>query len=156
MRRITTLLVTIVTGIAIATISAQAVLASVAVATRESVQHVGGPFIGSYSGNLTQSQAIAKGDVRMTGRFRLVLRRNGTYTVSNPLDGATHGKYAALAGKRLRFYGDSGWVLGGFERPQGGTYRWSLRGRLLTLRVVSEGECTGRTQSLTYPVWKRR
>jgi hypothetical protein len=116
-----------------------------------------GPFLGSYTATLTPEGAIDKGDARMAGKFTLVLRRNGTYSASNPLDGPTvRGRLAALAGHRLRFYDDFGCKTGGFERPQGGTYRWSLDGRRLTLERVSEGPCWGRTQTLTYPVWIRK
>ncbi|HEX4745954.1 MAG TPA: hypothetical protein VFU99_03640 [Gaiellaceae bacterium] len=114
-----------------------------------------GPFVGRYKATLTQAQAAGLGDWRMTGKFSLVIRRNGTYTVSNPLDGRINGKVAALANRRLRFYEDTGCLAGGFERDEGGTYRWSVKPGQLILRLVSEGPCTGRTQSLTYPVWKR-
>lgn len=125
-------------------------------ATQGSLTTVEGPFIGSYTGKLTANQAIDAGDARMAGKFFLVLRRNGTYTASNPLDGASRGRLAALPGKKLRFYKDTGCMFGNFERPRGGTYSWSLNGTRLTLRLVSEGPCWGRTQTLTYPVWKRR
>jgi len=116
-----------------------------------------GPFIGSWGAKLSYSQAYTLGDARMYGRFRLTLRRNGTYTMSNPLDGATSGRLAALAGKRLRFSQDTGCMAGGFERPKGGVYRWSIRDGKLMLRLVNEGPCSGRTQTLTYPTaWKRR
>jgi hypothetical protein len=115
-----------------------------------------GPYLGSYTATLSFDQAVTAGDARMAGRFTLILKRNGTYTADNPLDPATHGRVAALSGNRLRFYADSGCEFGGFERPRGGVYRWSLSGRRLTLRLVSEGPCTGRTQTLTYPVWTRR
>ena len=115
-----------------------------------------GPYIGVWSAQLTVAQAIRKGDERMAGRFRLVLRRNGTYTASNPFDRATHGRLAALSGRRLRFSRDSGCLAGGYEVSGGGVYRWTLRGGRLTLRRISEGPCTGRTQTLTYPVWRRR
>jgi hypothetical protein len=115
-----------------------------------------GPFLGTYTAKLSANEAIAHGDVRMTGSFRLVLRANGTYTATNPLDGSTSGRLAALPNRRLRFFKDSGCLYGGFERPKGGIYGWSVNGRKLTLRLVSEGACTGRTQTLTYVVWKRR
>ncbi|HEV8250427.1 MAG TPA: hypothetical protein VGQ15_10680 [Gaiellaceae bacterium] len=115
-----------------------------------------GPYLGSYAATLTRAQAAARGDSRLAGRFTLVLRSNGTYTASNALDGRTNGRLAALANHRLRFYDDSGCKSGGFERPQGGVYRWSLNGARLTLRLVSEGPCTGRTATLTYPVWTRK
>ncbi len=117
---------------------------------------VAGPFIGSYTAKLSFAQAAARGDSRLAGRFSLALRRNGTYTMSNTLDGPSHGRLAALSGRRLRFYDDSGCKFGNFERPGGGIYRWSLNGKRLTLRLVSEGPCTGRTQTLTYPVWTRK
>lgn len=115
-----------------------------------------GPYLGSYTARLTMAQAVSRGDSRMAGRFTLVLRANGTYRASNPLDGVTQGRLASLSGQRLRFSRDSGCLFGGFERPGGGIYRWSLSGRKLTLRLVTEGPCTGRTQTLTYPVWTRR
>ena len=142
--------------ILLATAAVTALAAATTLANAAGAPALTGPFIGSYSASLTADQAITRGDARMAGRFYLVLRKNGTYTVSNPLDGASRGRVEALAGKRLRFHSDSGCTFGGFERPQGGIYRWSLEGRLLTLRRVSEGPCWGRTQSLTYPVWKRR
>lgn len=115
-----------------------------------------GPYLGSYSARLTLAQATSRGDSRMAGRFTLVLRANGKYRASNPLDGVTQGRLTALSGRRLRFSRDSVCLFGGFERPSGGVYRWSLSGRRLTLRLVTEGACTGRTQTLTYPVWVRR
>ena len=113
------------------------------------------PYLGSYRATLTAHQAVTRGDARMAGAFRLVLRRDGTYSAWNPLDGRTNGRLAALPGRRLRFYADSGCLAGGVERPQGGTYGWSLNGRKLTLKLVSEARCSGRTQTLTYPLWKR-
>jgi hypothetical protein len=115
-----------------------------------------GPFVGSYAAWVTSAQAQAKGDSRLAGRFTLVLRRDGTYSDSNPLDGHDDGRVEALAGDRLRFHDDRGCKLGGYERPEGGVYRWSLNGRRLTLRLVNEGPCTGRTDTLTFPVWARR
>jgi hypothetical protein len=119
-------------------------------------QALRGPYLGSYAAKLTLVQATARGDSRMAGKFTLVLRRDGTYSTSNPLDGPDGGRLAALTNHRLRFYADRGCKFGGFERPSGGIYRWSLNGTRLTLRLVSEGACTGRTQTLTYPVWTRR
>jgi hypothetical protein len=142
--------------IALALTAVAAVFASTAAATQQSGSDMQGPFLGSYVANLTTAQAVARGDARMAGKFTLVLRRNGTYAVSNPLDGPTRGKFQALSRKRLRFFKDNGCIAGGFERPQGGMYRWSLSGKFLTIRLVNEGPCSGRTQSLTYPVWKRR
>lgn len=115
-----------------------------------------GPYLGSYVATLSPVQAETAGDPRMAGKFTLVLKRNGTYIASNPLDPTTHGRLAALPGRRLRFYADSGCEYGGFERPRGGIYRWSFDGRRLTFRLVSEGPCAGRTQTLTYPTWTRK
>ena len=115
-----------------------------------------GPYLGSYTARLTVNQAAEKGDGRLAGKFTLVLRRNGTYTASNSFDGASSGKLAALSGHRLRFYSDTGCLGGGFERPQGGIYRWSLSGARLKLTLVTEGACTGRRDTLTFPTWKRR
>jgi hypothetical protein len=114
-----------------------------------------GPYVGSYSATLTSLQAGARGDSRLAGRFLLVIRRNGTYTDSNPLDGHDAGRVEALGHHRLRFYDDRGCKLGGSERPEGGIYRWSVNGGRLTLRLVNEGGCTGRTDTLTFPVWIR-
>jgi hypothetical protein len=136
-------------------IAAILVSSALAGADRQAGSSLSGPYLGSYRATLTADQAASRGDVRMTGAFRLVLRRNSTYSAWNPLDGRVDGRVAALPGRRLRFYADSGCVGGGFERPRGGTYRWSLNGRKLTFRLVSEGPCTGRTQTLTYPVWSR-
>lgn len=119
-------------------------------------QQLSGPFLGTYTGSLTLGEAATLGDIRMKGKFRLALRANGTYSVTNPLDGTTNGRLAALPGKKLRFYKDSGCEYGGFERPKGGIYAWSVNGRKLTLRLVSEGPCTGRTGSLAWVVWTRK
>jgi len=145
-----TILTAIVTGALVLMGSA-----AQAAATHRSVASLSGPYIGSYKAKLTLAEATAQGDARMTGTFSLVLRRNGTYSVSNPLDGRTNGRLAALPNKKLRFFSDSGCIAGAFERPKGGIYRWSISGQRLTLSLVSEGPCTGRSQSLTYPVWKR-
>ena len=114
-----------------------------------------GAYLGSYTAFLSADQALDRGDPRMAGKFTLVLRSNGTYSDSNPLDGASKGRLADIGHHRLRFYRDRGCLYGNFERPQGGVYQWSLNGRSLTLRLVNEGPCTGRTQTLAYPVWRR-
>jgi hypothetical protein len=41
-----------------------------------------------------------------------------------------------------------------YWRPSG-IYRRSLHDARLTLRLVSEGQCSGRTDTLTFPVWIR-
>jgi hypothetical protein len=105
---------------------------------------------------LTNAQAAERGDSRLAGRFTLMLLRNGTYTDSNPLDGAASGHFEALASHRLRFHEDSACESGGFERVLGGIYSWTLNRRRLVLRLVNEGACSGRTDTLTFPVWIRR
>jgi hypothetical protein len=119
-------------------------------------QALRGPYLGSYAATLTLAQADARGDSRLAGKLTLVLRRNGTYTTSNSLDGRSDGRLMAVGQHRLRFYDDRGCKFGGYERPEGGIYQWSVNGARLTLRLVNEGACTGRTQTLTYPIWIRR
>jgi hypothetical protein len=144
--------------IVIAAASGLALLAVLATgrAIRGGEQALRGPYVGSYTTTLTSAQAAARGDPRLAGRFTLELRSNGTYADSNPLDGRDDGRVVGLGQRRLRFYDDRFCNLGGLERPQGGIYRWSLNGRRLTLSLVNEGACTGRTDTLTFPVWVRR
>lgn len=136
-------------------IAATALLAGHAVGSAAE-EKLAGPYIGSWNAQLTVAQAVRKGDYRLAGRFTLVLRRNSTYRMSNPLDGPMYGRLAALPGHRLRFFDDSGCKGGAYEIPGGGVYRWSVRRGRLTLKRVTEGPCAGRTQTLTYPVWRRR
>jgi hypothetical protein len=145
----------VITGVAILAACTLASLGYARTAGTE-VQALRGPYLGSYTATVTLEQATARGESRMAGRYTLELMPNGRYVSSNPLDGRDSGRLAALANHRLRFYDDRGCKFGGFERPQGGIYRWSLSGTRLTLRLVNEGPCTGRTQTLTYPVWIRR
>lgn len=147
--------ITVIAGVAAAVV---AVFGSLAYGRADagSEQSLQGPYLGSYTATLSAAQAAARGDARLAGRFELVLRRNGTYTMSNSLDGRSHGRLTALANRRLRFSNDTGCKAGNFEWPGGGVYRWSLNGNRLTLRLVKEGPCTGRTQTLTYPVWVRK
>jgi hypothetical protein len=126
------------------------------IALGRSATTIHGPYLGTYTGFLTMQQANARGDGRLAGKFTLALRSNGTYVASNSFDGSMHGQLAALANHRLRFSHDNGCTDGGFERPGGGIYSWSLRGKKLTLRMVSEGACTGRSDTLTFPVWTRK
>ena len=144
---------TILTAVAAAIAAALTAAAAHGLAQRPALS---GPFVGSFTATLSPAQAAARGDSRMAGKFTLVIRRNGTYTASNPLDGSTRGRVAALSGKRLRFYNDSGCKAGGYEIRAGGVYHWAVKGKRLTLRLFSEGPCTGRTQTLTYPIWIRK
>ena len=114
---------------------------------------VRGPYVGSYFATVTNAEAEGRGDPRLAGRFSLVLRRNGTYSDSNPLDGPADGRLEALAFHRLRFSDDSACDAAGLERAEGGIYRWSMNGERLTLRLIREGACSGRTDTLTFPVW---
>ena len=94
---------------------------------------------------LAGARAIRGGEQALRGPYV------GSYTAT-----LTSAQAAALGHGRLRFYDDRFCKLGGLERPQGGIYRWSLNGRRLTLSLVNEGACTGRTDTLTFPVWARR
>src|SRR4029453_5160290 len=125
-------------------------------AIRGGEQGLRGPFMGSYEATLKRAQAAAPGDPPPVGLVPLGLRPNGTYTDSNPPDGTDEGRVARLAHGQLRFYDDRYCKLGGPERRQGGIYRWSLNGERLTLRLVNEGGCTGRSDTLTFPVWVRK
>ena len=52
------------------------------------------PYVGTWSARLSSAQMINQGlDPRLAGRFRLVLRRNDTYTSFNSLDGASQGRF---------------------------------------------------------------
>jgi hypothetical protein len=139
-------------ALAAAAVAAFALTASLA-AAGSSRSRVSGPFIGYYEAHLTAAQAEARGDSRLAGRFILVLSPNGLYVTFNSFDGASVGRFAVLPGQRLRFFDDVGCSEIGPARPGGGTYRWSLNGNRLRLTLVKEGPCSGRTQTLTYPVW---
>jgi hypothetical protein len=114
-----------------------------------------GPFVGFYEATLTPAQALTRGDPRLAGKFQLVLGSNGLYVMANSFDGPSAGQLAVLPGHRLRFFNDIGCTAGRFERPGGGIYSWSLNGNRLTLRLVREGPCSGRTDTLTFPTWTR-
>jgi hypothetical protein len=116
---------------------------------------ISGRFVGYYEATLTPAQAAARGDSRLAGKFTLVLGANGLYVTANSLDGPSAGQLAVLPGHRLRFYNDIGCSAGRFERPSGGIYSWSLNGNRLTLKLVREGPCSGRTDTLTFPTWTR-
>jgi hypothetical protein len=141
----------VIGAVAVAALS----LTSLALASSDSTR-ISGPFTGFYQATLSPAQAAARGDSRLAGKFELVLGSNGLYATVNSFDGASAGQLAVLPGHRLRFFNDIGCVVGGFEQPSGGTYSWSLNGNRLILRLVKEGPCSGRTETLTYPVWKRQ
>ena len=140
-------------AIGAAAVAAFAMSASLALAGPNG-QGISGPFVGYWQAKLTPAQATARGDSRMAGSYVLVLGSNGLYVTLNPLDGASAGKFAVLPNHRLRFFYDIGCSEGGVASPGGGIYSWSLGANGLTLRLVKEGPCSGRTQTLTYPVWQ--
>src|SRR5688500_12530129 len=92
---------------AVGALAATALVAGHAVGSAAETK-LAGPYIGAWNAQLTVAQAVRKGDYRLAGRFTLVLRRNGTYRMSNSLDGSMHGRLAAVPGHRLRFSDDSG------------------------------------------------
>jgi hypothetical protein len=113
------------------------------------------PYVGTWSAHLSSAQMINQGlDPRLAGRFRLVLRRNDTYTSFNSLDGASQGRFT-VSGRRIVFFDDAACKAGGLDKKA--AYTWSIaRGRLrLTTFTVGGDACGGRWQTLTYPLWKR-
>ena len=113
------------------------------------------PYVGTWRARLSSAQMINQGlDPRLAGPFRLVLRRNDTYTSFNSLDGASHGRFT-VSGRRIVFFDDAACKAGGLDKKA--AYTWSIaRGRLrLTTVTVGGDACGGRWQTLTYPLWKR-
>ena len=113
------------------------------------------PYVGTWSARLSSAQMINQGlDPRLAGWFRLVLRRNDTYTSFNSLDGASQGRFT-VSGRRIVFFDDAACKAGGLDKKA--AYTWSIaRGRLrLTTVTVGGDACGGRWQTLTYPLWKR-
>ncbi len=119
-----------------------------------------GPYIGAWYAKLSSQQAIDAdgGDVRLAGNFRLELRKDGTYTSFQELDGETDGHYAMASGNRLVFKQEKGCDVFTGGKGSVGVYRWSVNGAHLKLAsiVPETGGCTGRTQALVMPVWQRR
>ena len=119
-----------------------------------------GPYIGAWYAKLSSQQAIDAegGDVRLAGNFRLELRKDGTYTTFQELDGETDGHYAMASDNRLVFAQDKGCDIFTGGKGSVGVYTWKVDGSHLKLtNIVPEtGGCTGRTQSLVMPVWQRR
>lgn len=113
-------------------------------------------YLGTWTARLSYAQMINEGfDPRLAGSFRLVLRKNGTYTTFNSFDGPSHGRYR-VSGRRIVFSNDVGCRAGGFLGE--GVYTWAIaRGRLRLVTVRLGGDpCGGRWQTLTYPLWKRK
>jgi hypothetical protein len=115
-----------------------------------------GPYLGTWSARLSKAQMINQGfDPRLAGTFRLVLRRNGTYTTFNSFDGSSRGRFS-VAGRRIAFFDDSGCAV---ARLYGkGVYIWAIAHGELRLNPARIGSdpCGGRWQTLTYPVWQRK
>jgi hypothetical protein len=86
-------------------------------------------------------------DPRLAGRFRLVLRRNDTYTSFNSL---TASQVASRCRDARSFFDDAACKASGVDKT---AYTWSIaRGRLrLTTVTVSGDACGGRWQT-TYPL----
>ena len=119
-----------------------------------------GPYIGAWYAKLSSQQAIDAegGDVRLAGSFRLELRKDGTYTTFQELDGESDGHYGMASDNRLVFKQDKGCDVFTGGTGSIGVYRWTVDGAHLKLtNIVPEtGGCTGRTQSLVMPLWQRR
>jgi hypothetical protein len=114
-----------------------------------------GPYLGTWTARLSKAQMINQGfDPRLAGTFRLVLRRNGTYTTFNSFDGTSRGRFS-VAGTRIAFSHDVGCAAGGSEGK--GVYVWAIAHGALRLNAARIGSdpCGGRWQTLTYPVWRR-
>jgi hypothetical protein len=115
---------------------------------------VHGPFVGTFADDVTASEA---GDRERAGRYTLVLRSDGTYSMSNPVDGKATGSYKAGMGHDLTFGKDSGCTAGGFAGV--GVYGWTTTadGQLkFKIARPESGGCTGRTLTLTLPKWQRQ
>ena len=115
------------------------------------------PYLGTWAAHLSLDQLYHLGlDPRLAGKFRLVLRRNGTYTTFNSLDGSSRGRFTT-SGRRIVFAHDVGCETA-LGVDQAGVYRWSIaQGRLkLTPMRVGSDPCGGRWQTLTYPIWTKR
>jgi len=116
------------------------------------------PYLGTWAAHLTLDQMYDLGlDPRLAGKFRLVLRKNGTYTTFNKLDGASRGRFT-VSGRRIVFAHDVGCEQAYSAPDKTGAYRWSVeqgKMKLTTVRLGSD-PCGGRWQTLTYPVWTKR
>jgi hypothetical protein len=137
----------------VASVAATSVLAIAASADGSAVS--GTPYLGTWSARISSAQLAAAGqDTRLAGTFRLILRKKGTYTTSNSLDGASSGKFR-VSGHRIVFFDDVGCTEGGFVGK--GSYTWSIRKGKLRIRGVSatSDPCGGRRQTLEYPVWRK-
>lgn len=118
----------------------------------------GGPYIGAWTAELTLDDlANASADTRYRGTFRLELREDGTYELQQGnTAAATSGRYRAAPGDFLVFREDTGCDFHGNFSGMG-VYSWAVEGDELTLTLVrpESGGCTGRSDTLTYPRWRR-
>lgn len=117
------------------------------------------PYLGWWTARMSTAQMINGGfDARLAGRFRLVLRGDGTYRTFNALDRWSKGTFT-VSGRRIVFANDVLCKQGGFDFK--GVYTWAITKRTLTLTPVSRpgvsgDPCGGRWQTLTYPLWTRK
>ena len=121
------------------------------------IQAASQPYLGTWTAHLSLDQMYGRGlDPRLAGKFRLVLRRNGTYTTSNSLDGLSRGRFTT-SGRRIVFAHDVSCETA-LGVDQAGVYRWSVaQGKLkLTPMRIGSDPCSGRWQTLTYPIWTQR
>ncbi len=115
-----------------------------------------GPYLGTWAANLTlEDLGAAAADTRYAGEFHLDLREDGTYTMSQELDGEATGRYGAASDDFLAFNEDSLCKEGG--RTGTSVYQWAVDGDELTLTLVrpETGGCTARSDSLIFPRWTR-
>ena len=107
-----------------------------------------------YRATLTGDQAVTRGDACMAGAFRLVLRRDGTYSAGIPRrpDERTSDSAAGAAPSLLRY----GLAASPRCRASPGRHL-----RLVAERPEADPQAHQRgtlqrpTQTLTYPLWKR-
>ncbi len=111
-------------------------------------------YLGTWADRVSLEQMYDRGlDPRLAGSFRLVLRRDGTYTSFNSFDKASRGRFV-VSGRRIVFSGDVGCAMAGLQGK--GAYTWALARGKLRLSVVGSDPCGGRWQTLTYPIWTKR
>jgi len=117
------------------------------------------PYLGLWTARMSTAQMVNGGyDARLAGRFRLILRADGTYTTDTAPDRWSKGTYT-VSGRRIVFANDVLCKGGGFDFK--GVYTWVIANRTLRLTPmsrpgVSGDPCGGRWQTLTYPLWTRK
>ncbi len=114
----------------------------------------GEAYLGTWTARLSLEQMYDGGfDPRLAGSFRLVLRKDGTYTSFNSFDKASRGRFV-VSGRRIMLSDDVLCEAGGLRGK--GVYTWALARGKLRLSAVRSDPCGGRWQTLTYPVWTKR